>query len=228
MSAVYTPRRRSVAQPGRALCSGRRGRRFESSHSDQENNAGGLPGAGLAAGELTLQQLFVQIYFFRCTYLNALGQPRSWTDHLLWHHACHSVDLFLYQTGEQATQMFALQGLTHPTLGIAMDVAIGLKVPSAAISTMSLSFNNNAPLGSVFRYVCDKGTYIARYDELVDGYERPIDLSGVAVSQNGVALAEREFFAAIREGREPNASFRQALESMRSLDRLEGMLTEDA
>ena len=175
----------------------------------------------LRAGQLHIQQLYVQIYFFRRTNLNALGQPRSWTDHLLWHHACHSVDLFLHQTGELPSEMFALQGPKHPELGIAMDMAIGLKVPSGSISTMSLSFNNDAPLGSVFRYICDNGTYVARYDELVDGYEKPVDLSGVAVSLNGVELADREFLGAIREGREPNSSFAQALSTMRVLDRLE-------
>ncbi len=179
----------------------------------------------IAAGELSIQQLYAQIYFFRRTNLNALGQPRSWTDHLLWHHACHSVDLFLYQTGQRASAMFALQGPKHPELGIAMDMAIGLKVPSGAISTQSLSFNNDAPLGSVFRYICDKGTYIARYDDLVDGYEKPVDLSGVAPSLNGVELAEREFFAAIAEKREPNSSFAQAVETMKVLDQLEKLAT---
>jgi len=177
----------------------------------------------ILSGDLHIQQLYAQIYFFRRTNLNALGQPRSWTDHLLWHHACHSVDLFLYQTGETASQMFAAQGPKHPVLGIAMDMAIGLKVPSGSISTQSLSFNNDAPLGSVFRYICDNGTYVARYDDLVDGYEKPVDLSGVGVSLNGVELAEREFFAAIREGREPNSSFAQALETMKVLDALEKM-----
>ena len=177
----------------------------------------------IAAGDLSIQQLYAQIYFFRRTNLNALGQPRSWTDHLLWHHACHSVDLFLYQTGQKASAMFALQGPKHPALGIAMDMAIGLKVPSGAISTQSLSFNNDAPLGSVFRYICDNGTYVARYDDLVDGYEKPVDLSGVAASTNGVELADREFFAAIRENREPNSSFAQAVETMQVLDQLEKM-----
>ena len=174
-------------------------------------------------GELHIQQLYAQIYFFRRTNLNALGQPRSWTDHLLWHHACHSVDLFLYQTGEMPSGMFCLQGPKHPELGIAMDMAIGLKTPSGSVSSQSLSFNNDAPLGSMFRYMCDHGTYVAKYDDLTDGYDKPVDLSGVAVSLNGVELAEREFFAAIKEGREPNSSFAQALQTMEVLHKLEQM-----
>jgi len=176
-------------------------------------------------GELKIQQMDVQTYFFRRTNMNALGKPRSWTDHLLWHHACHTVDLFAYQTGESISRQFALQGPYHPELKIAMDMSIGLQVPkSRAICTLSLSFNNDGPLGTFFRYICDNGTYIARYDELVDGKNNPIDVSKVAVSMNGIELQDREFFSAIAEKREPNASAAQALEAMRVLGRLEEQL----
>ena len=178
----------------------------------------------IQAGELKIQQMDVQTYFFRRTNTNALGKPRSWTDHLLWHHACHTVDLFQYQTGETASRAQALQGPKHPQLGIAMDMSIGLKVPSGAICTLSLSFNNNGPLGTFFRYICDNGTYIANYDDLVDGYQKPIDVTKVDVSMNGIELQDREFFAAIKEKREPNASLAQVLPAMRTLDRLEKSL----
>jgi 2-hydroxy-4-carboxymuconate semialdehyde hemiacetal dehydrogenase len=176
------------------------------------------------AGELKVLQMDVQTYFFRRTNTNALGKPRSWTDHLLWHHACHTVDLFAYQTGESASQAFALEGPKHPTLGIAMDMSIGLKAASGAICTLSLSFNNDGPLGTFFRYICDNGTYIARYDELLNGKSEPIDVSKVDVSMNGIELQDREFFAAIAAGREPNASLTQCLPAMRTLDRLERQL----
>jgi 2-hydroxy-4-carboxymuconate semialdehyde hemiacetal dehydrogenase len=182
----------------------------------------------IQAGELEIQQMDVQTYFFRRTNMNALGKPRSWTDHLLWHHACHTVDLFQYQTGEVASQVFALQGPMHPHLKIAMDMSIGMKVPSGAICTLSLSFNNDGPLGTFFRYICDNGTYIARYDELLDGKGNAIDVSKVDVSMNGIELQDREFFAAIRERREPNASVRQVLPAMQTLDRLERALRSSA
>jgi len=180
----------------------------------------------ILAGEIKIQQMDVQTYFFRRTNMNALGKPRSWTDHLLWHHACHTVDLFRYQTGETASKSFALQGPIHPSLGIAMDMSIGLKVPSGAICTLSLSFNNDGPLGTFFRYICDNGTYIARYDELLDGKGNPIDVSKVDVSMNGIELQDREFFAAIRAGREPNSSLAQCLPAMQTLDRLEKQLAD--
>ena len=178
----------------------------------------------IQSGELTIQQMDVQTYFFRRTNINAAGQPRSWTDHLLWHHACHTVDLFQYQTGEVASEAYALQGPMHPELGIAVDMSIGLKVPSGAICTLSLSFNNDGPLGTFFRYICDNGTYIARYDDLFDGKENPIDVSNVDVSTDGIELQDREFLAAISEGREPNASVAQCLPAMQTLDRLEQSL----
>ncbi|MDH3388514.1 MAG: Gfo/Idh/MocA family oxidoreductase [Gammaproteobacteria bacterium] len=191
-------------------------RRFNPSHQWIHNK--------IKAGELRIQQMDVQTYFFRRQNLNALGQPRSWTDHLLWHHACHTVDLFAYQTGEQIVDVQAMQGPMHPELGIAMDMSIGLKSEFGAICTLSLSFNNDGPFGTFFRYICDNGTYVARYDDLFNGKEEQIDVSQVDVSMNGIELQDREFFAAIREGREPNASVQQALSTMQILDQLERVM----
>jgi 2-hydroxy-4-carboxymuconate semialdehyde hemiacetal dehydrogenase len=174
----------------------------------------------IAAGELDIQQMDVQTYFFRRSNINALGQPRSWTDHLLWHHAAHTVDLFAYQAGGEIVQAHAVQGPIHPTLGIAMDMSIQLKSSTGAICTLSLSFNNDGPLGTFFRYIGDTGTYLARYDDLFNGKEEKIDVSKVDVSMNGIELQDREFFAAIREGREPNSSVAQVLPCYRTLDRL--------
>ena len=178
----------------------------------------------IAAGELAVQQMDVQTYFFRRTNINAAGQPRSWTDNLLWHHAAHTVDLFQYQTGEQTQIAHAVQGPVHPELGIAMDMSIQLRTPSAKICTLSLSFNNDGPLGSFFRYICDNGTYIARYDNLVTGREEPIDTSKVDVSTNGIELQDREFVAAITQGREPNSSIADVLGCYRVLGELETQL----
>jgi 2-hydroxy-4-carboxymuconate semialdehyde hemiacetal dehydrogenase len=178
----------------------------------------------IARGELKLQQLDVQTYFFRRTNTNALGEPRSWTDSLLWHHAAHTVDLFRYQTGAEIVRANALQGPAHPTLGIAMDMSIQLLSATGAICTLSLSFNNDGPLGTFFRYICDHGTYIARYDDLFSGKDEKIDVSKVAVSMNGIELQDREFFAAIREGREPNASVAQVLPCYRTLGELQRQL----
>ena len=172
-------------------------------------------------GELKVLQMDVQTYFFRRTNMNAAGKPRSWTDHLLWHHAAHSVDLFQHQTGETAAECYAVQGPIHPQLKIAMDMGIVLKAPSGAILTLSLSFNNDGPLGSFFRYICDHGTYQAYYDDLVDGKKNPIDLSRVDVSMDGIELEDREFITAIREQREPRSSLAQVLPCMRTLGRLE-------
>jgi 2-hydroxy-4-carboxymuconate semialdehyde hemiacetal dehydrogenase len=198
------------------VCMGGHTRRFNPSHQWVRKK--------ILAGELKVQQMDVQTYFFRRTNMNALGKPRSWTDHLLWHHACHTVDLFQYQTGQEASVARAVQGPLHPDLGIAMDMSIQMKVPGGAICTLSLSFNNDGPLGTFFRYICDNGTYIARYDDLVDGKDNKIDVSKVDVSMNGIELQDREFFAAIQAKREPNGSIHQVLPAMRTLDKLEKSL----
>jgi 2-hydroxy-4-carboxymuconate semialdehyde hemiacetal dehydrogenase len=181
----------------------------------------------IAAGELSIQQMDVQTYFFRRTNTNALGQPRSWTDHLLWHHAAHTVDLFQYQTGEDVQIANAVQGPVNPDLGIAMDMSIQLRTPAGRICTLSLSFNNDGPLGTFFRYICDNGTYMARYDDLVTGREEPVDVSAVDVSTNGIELQDREFIAAIREGRAPNASVSDVLGCYRVLGELEIQLARE-
>lgn len=178
----------------------------------------------ITAGEFAIQQMDVQTYFFRRTNMNALGQPRSWTDHLLWHHAAHTVDLFAYQCGSPVVRAHAVQGPIHPTLGIAMDMSIQLKAASGAICTLSLSFNNDGPLGTFFRYIGTTGTYIARYDDLFTGKDEKIDVSSVDVSLNGIELQDREFFAAIRERREPNASVAQVLPCYEVLHDLERQL----
>ena len=180
----------------------------------------------IQSGELTLQHLDVQTLFFRRSNLNAEGKPRSWTDHLLWHHACHTVDLFQYQTGEIASEVTAMQGPMHPELGIAMDMSLTMKIPSGAMCSLTLSFNNDGPFGTFFRYICDNGTYVASYDDLFDGYEKPIDVSQVDVSLNGIELQDREFVASIREGREPRASVGKVLPAMETLHRLEQALMQ--
>jgi 2-hydroxy-4-carboxymuconate semialdehyde hemiacetal dehydrogenase len=178
----------------------------------------------IAAGAFRIQHLDVQTYFFRRTNMNAVGQPRSWTDHLLWHHAAHTVDLFAYQTGGAIVQAQAMQGPIDPALGIALDMGIQLKSSTGALCTLSLSFNNDGPLGTSFRYIGDSGTYVARYDDLYDGKDAKIDVTAVDVSTNGIELQDREFFAAIRAGREPNSSVAQVLPCYRTLRRLEQQL----
>jgi 2-hydroxy-4-carboxymuconate semialdehyde hemiacetal dehydrogenase len=187
-------------------------RRFNPSHQWVHNK--------IVAGELSIQQMDVQTYFFRRSNMNALGQPRSWTDHLLWHHAAHTIDLFQYQTGEDVAIANAVQGPIHPLLGIAMDMSIQLRTSGGKICTLSLSFNNDGPFGTFFRYICDNGTYLARYDDLLTGKDEPVDVSHVAVSMNGIELQDREFVAAINEGREPNSSVAGVLDCYRVLDDL--------
>jgi 2-hydroxy-4-carboxymuconate semialdehyde hemiacetal dehydrogenase len=191
-------------------------RRFNPSHQWVHN--------AIDSGDVAIQQMDVQTYFFRRKNINAKGEPRSWTDHLLWHHAAHTVDLFAYQAGSPIVQANAIQGPIHPELGIAMDMSVQMRAENGAICTLSLSFNNDGPLGTFFRYICDNGTYIARYDDLFNGKEEPVDVSTVDVSMNGIELQDREFISAIREGRDPNSSVDQVLPCYKVLYDLEQQL----
>lgn len=192
-------------------------RRFNPSHQWINNR--------IHAGEISIQQMDVQTYFFRRTNMNAKGEARSWTDHLLWHHACHTIDLFQYQCGEEVSEVHAVQGPLHPELGIAMDMSIIMKTGSGKLCTLSLSFNNDGPFGTFFRYICDKGTYNARYDDLFDGHDTQIDVSDIDVSTNGIELINREFIVAILAGREPNASLVNCLPAMRVMHEIEQKMT---
>ena len=209
----------ALAKAGKLVAMCGHTRRFNPSHQYVNQQ--------IKAGKFNIQQMDVQTYFFRRTNMNALGQARSWTDHLLWHHAAHTVDLFAYQAGSPIVKANAVQGPIHPALGIAMDMSIQLQAANGAICTLSLSFNNDGPLGTFFRYIGDTATYIARYDDLFTGKEEKIDVSKVAVSMNGIELQDREFFAAIREGREPNSSVAQVFNCYQILDKLEIQLNID-
>lgn len=179
----------------------------------------------IQSGEFRLQHLVAQTYFLRRSNINALGEPRGWTDHLLWHHAAHTVDLFLHQDGGRIVQAHAVQGPMHAELGIALDMSIQLQSSTGAICSLALSFNNDGPLGTTFRYIGDTATYIVSYDDLYTGTNEKIDVSGVAVSMNGIELQDREFIAAILEGRESLASAAGVLTCYEVLDRLERHLT---
>ncbi|HEY1762689.1 MAG TPA: Gfo/Idh/MocA family oxidoreductase [Acidimicrobiales bacterium] len=189
---------RDAAQSSGLVCMVGHTRRFNPSHQWVHRM--------IQHGELTIQQMDVQTYFFRRTNTNALGNPRSWVDNLLWHHAAHTVDLFAYQCGEAITAANVLAGPTHPSLGIPMDMSIQLQTASGQLCTLSLSFNNEGPFGTFFRYICDNGTYIARYDDLVTGNEERVDVSEVTISNDGIELQDREFVRAIRDHDEPNSS----------------------
>jgi len=203
----------NVAKKTGLVCMVGHTRRFNPSHQWIHNE--------ISAGKLDIFQMDVQTYFFRRTNMNALGQPRSWTDNLLWHHAAHTVDLFSYQTGEAVVKANVLSGPTHPDLGIPMDMSIQLQTASGKLCTLSLSFNNEGPLGTFFRYIGDTGTYIARYDDLFNGKDEQIDVSKVAVSMDGIELQDREFIGAIREGRQPNSSIEQVLGCYETLGKLQ-------
>lgn len=175
------------------------------------------------SGELVLQHLVAETFFFRRENINANGEPRTWNDHLLWHHACHSVDLFAHQTGAPVAAVQGFAGPVSETMGIYTDLSVSAASESGALLSLAVSFNNDGPLGTTFRYICDKGTFIARYDDLVDGYGNPVD-TGEDAAMDGIRRQDEEFLDAVREGREPESSAAQAVATMELLDRIERSL----
>lgn len=173
------------------------------------------------ASEFSIQHLHAQTFFLRRANINALGEPRDWTDHLLWHHAAHTVDLFLHQTNEQIIEANILAGPIDEELGIALDMSIQMQTEQGKLLTLALSFNNDGPLGTVFRYIGDTGTYVARYDELWTGNDEKVDLSEISVSADGIELQDRDFINCVREDAAPVSSIQNVLPSYEWLRDLE-------
>ena len=112
----------------------------------------------------------VQTYFFRRTNMNALGQPRSLDGpSAVASRGAHGGSVRLSDPLADREGQRDARDRSIRRSGIAMDMSIQLKAANGAICTLSLSFNNDGPLGTFFRYICDNGTYIARYDDLFNG-----------------------------------------------------------
>ncbi len=193
-------------------------------HTRRFNRSHAWLHAKLRAGALNLHHLVANTYFLRRSNLNALGQARCWIDHLLWHHAAHTVDLFQYQTDSVADQVHAVQGPLHHELNIALDMSVQMKNDAGQLCTLALSFNNDGPIGTQFRYICEEGTFVAYYDDLVDGHGAPMVMDSMREQPVGLEAQNKEFFSAIRAGRQPEASVASVLDCYRTLDRIERAL----
>ncbi|WP_277811363.1 Gfo/Idh/MocA family oxidoreductase [Chromohalobacter canadensis] len=186
-------------------------RRFNAPHREMKRR--------IRAGEFHLQHLVNETYFLRRENLNMQGEPRGWTDHLLWHHACHSVDLFAWLLDDFDLDVWGRRGPVHPELGIAMDMNIGLKSRNETLATLALSFNNHGPFGGFYRYVGEETTLMAYRDELKDYQGEVLPLEGTGFQEQ-----DAEFIASIRECRVPEAAFSHCLPTMRLLDKLEKIM----
>ncbi|WP_051231586.1 Gfo/Idh/MocA family oxidoreductase [Stutzerimonas azotifigens] len=174
----------------------------------------------IQVGTFQLHHLVAETYFLRRSNLNMFGQPRTWTDNLLWHHACHSVDLFAWLLESEDFDVQAQQGPVHPVMGIPMDMSIGLRERrTGQLLTLALSFNNKGPFGGFYRYIGEQDTYRAFRDELSDGEGQPVPLEGAAF-----ASQDAEFVEAVRTGRTPESDIHSILPGMRLLQRIQRCL----
>jgi len=172
--------------------------------------------ARIDEGSFVLHHLVAETYFFRRSNLNMHGKPRSWVDNLLWHHACHTIDLFIWLTGDPEPQAFGQAGPRHPVLGIPMDMSIALKASNGALLSLALSFNNQGPFGGFYRYIGDTGTFHVFRDGMTDHEHKSIPLSGAAfVDQN------QAFIDAINGDRAVQSSISDLLPAMRVIDHID-------
>jgi 2-hydroxy-4-carboxymuconate semialdehyde hemiacetal dehydrogenase len=184
-------------------------RRFSSPHREIRRR--------IQEGSFHLYHMVVQTYFFRRTNLNMHGQPRSWVDNLLWHHACHSVDLAYWVLQEPLFDVWGQKGPDHPELGIPMDMTVAMRSRSGQLFTMAMSFNNKGPFGGFYRYIGEEETYQVYRDSMTDGDGKDVPLDGTAAFDR----QDVEFTSAVREGREVESSAASCLPAMALLDRIE-------
>ena len=176
----------------------------------------------IEVAELHPRHLDCRWFFLRRANVNWEGRQRSWTDNLLWHHACHVVDAALWLLGatERATTVKALgqAGPPHAELGIPLDLDLLLRVGEVPVN-IAMSYNSPWSL----------------HDYLVIGEEATLRFEdGRLVGKEGAVLApadahpireqDREFLAAVREGREPSVSGRSVLPAMRALQTVQDSL----
>lgn len=175
--------------------------------------------------ELHLHHIVIQTYFFRRVNINRFGDPRTWKDDLLWHHACHAVDMTRWLLEDDALEVMAQVGPNHPQLDIPMDLTIGLKSQkTGAIATIAHSFNNHGEIQTPMRFIAEEETY-----SFVRGVLSDHQGNEVAKGTPNAAIVRqnREFFSAIAQQRVPETSFGNCLASMRCLDAAQRCIDAD-
>jgi 2-hydroxy-4-carboxymuconate semialdehyde hemiacetal dehydrogenase len=175
-------------------------------------------------GDLHLHHIICQTYFFRRVNLNRFGQPRTWKDDLLWHHACHAVDMIAWLLDDNDMRVWGQVGPNHPELDIPMDLTVAMKsTKTGAIATIAHSFNNHGVIQVPIRFIGEEATYLFESGTLRD--HEGNELSKCTM-QDAVVMQNTEFFNAINEGRSPETSFGNSLASMRMLHEIQGIVDQ--
>ena len=189
----------------------------------------------IADGELHPHAIVSRYMFGRRENVNWQGRQRSWTDNLLWHHGCHAVDAALWLLGcadsGELAEVRAEVALPGGTLGIPMDLTIAMRTARDQLATVAMSYHIAFPIhdylivGEEATILFDNGTL--RDNERTIVPKADVDKEGADAP---IARQDAEFFAAIRDRREPAISARSVRPAMAALqaaqDSLDARLAE--
>lgn len=175
--------------------------------------------AEIASGRLFPHHIIYRYGFFRRENVNWLGRRRSWTDNLLWHHGCHVVDTSLWLLGESEVEVSAHLAKPAKTLDIPMDLSLVLRTSKDQLVTIGMTYNTKLRLGDCL-IIGEEDTLLIDEERLV-GSQGVIHEPGPEGDMFTVAIADqdREFTAAIEQGREPALSPRVVRPTMAVLQR---------
>ena len=179
----------------------------------------------ISEGKFTPHHIIQQTYFFRRKNENRFGKKRSWVDDLLWHQACHMVDMVHWLLGNDIEQVWGQAGPLHSDLDIPMDLSIGMRSGNGTLVTSAQSFNHHGPIQSNYRLIGTETTLFVKNGKIfeMDGNQLPIkQKTGGFIAQN------MEFFAAIREGRTALTSCSKCLPVMETIDRIQKAIDKNS
>ena len=170
----------------------------------------------IASGLVRPHHLIGRFMFLRRENVNWVGRRRSWTDNLLWHHGCHAVDTALWLLGATEVEVSGHLALPGKHLGIPMDLAIVMRTPQDQIINIAMSYNTHIPQHD-YLIIGEDETLLATLRELRNQsttlYAQRED------APDAIATQDREFLAAVREGREPAVSGRAVRPAMAALQK---------
>ena len=168
----------------------------------------------IARGDIHVHHIIYRYTMLRRENVNWMGRRRSWTDNLLWHHGCHAVDAALWLLGATDVEVSGHVALPGRALGIPMDLAVVLRTPLDQLVNVAMSYNNHTRANDCL-VIGEEDTLLIAGGRLTTRdrtlYEPPADGSDEV---RGIADQDREFLAAVREGREPAVSGRAVRPAM--------------
>lgn len=160
----------------------------------------------VSEGRLHVHHVSVRYGFLRRENVNWKGRRRSWTDNLLWHHGCHAVDTAMWLVGATEATVTSQVALPSHHLNIPLDLDILARTSHDQLIAVSMSYNTKMQFNE-YLLIGEETTLMATPGRLTSPegviFEAPSE-SGPGSSS--IRDQDREFLAAIREGRTPAIS----------------------